>query len=207
MPLEIETKLTIPDIAMLESIATDPRVLPLLEDEFGQIQLSAVYYDTSAGLLSSRRWALRMRREDGCCVTAFKMPGDSRYTRREWQCQTSDLHKAVQFFVAEGAPPELAGEWSWQVRCTAEITRRRGIVKTADGLRAELALDMGTLSADDRIEPVCELELELLEGSEAQLEALTNCFQHWFGLIPQPLSKIARAMALRSEEDDNCRKT
>ena len=60
----------------------------------------------------------------------------------------------------------------------------------------ELSLDSGNMRRIGRSAPICEMELELKTGSEADFDALALTLQDAFSLQPQPLSKLARMMQL-----------
>ena len=59
-----------------------------------------------------------------------------------------------------------------------------------------LALDKGVLMGGGKEVPLCEVEVELKEGSDAAALAFAKVLAEEFGLTPEPLSKIARAQEL-----------
>ena len=61
---------------------------------------------------------------------------------------------------------------------------------------AELAIDGGFLRNGPKEAALHELELELVEGSEEAFHAFAKDLETRFGLKVQPLSKLARAVAL-----------
>ena len=72
---------------------------------------------------------------------------------------------------------------------------------TAEGGIVEVALDQGFLQGGGRVLPLCEVEVELKEGTAAVCDRFADTLASRFGLTPEPKSKFARALALRSEVD------
>ena len=64
----------------------------------------------------------------------------------------------------------------------------------------EAAVDTGEIKAGDRSEPICELELELLEGDSEPLLLLGEEMKARHGLVAGQKSKFARGKALRVEK-------
>ncbi|MFN4148213.1 MAG: CHAD domain-containing protein, partial [Rhodocyclaceae bacterium] len=62
--------------------------------------------------------------------------------------------------------------------------------------RLELALDRGWIASDGRRESISEVEVELIEGSTAELFSLALAFAERVPLAPAPLSKADRGVAL-----------
>ena len=70
---------------------------------------------------------------------------------------------------------------------------------TFPGGTAELALDTGILFGKEKEMPLCEIELELKDGSREALDAFAEAFAAKHGLLPEEKSKFARARALCEE--------
>ena len=84
--------------------------------------------------------------------------------------------------------------------CGARFTR---IAKTLTYGQSvlELAMDTGVLVGADRQIPLCEVEVELKEGSQTDCLAFAHLLEERFGLLPEQYSKFRRALALyRGEE-------
>ena len=62
--------------------------------------------------------------------------------------------------------------------------------------RGELAVDTGSLMREDRRAPLAELEFEYLDGSISAFHTFAAELEHTFRLEKQPLSKLARALAV-----------
>ena len=60
--------------------------------------------------------------------------------------------------------------------------------------------DVGDLTGGENAALLCELELELKHGSEAELAAFARELMETYHLSEQPLSKLQRARALAAAE-------
>ena len=168
------------------------------------IEMETTYYDTPAGDLSARRWTLRRRFEDGRSVCTLKTPAPGG-ARGEWELEMGDIRDAIPELCKLGAPEELvslAENGVIQV-CGARFTRLAGVI-SAEGCTLELALDSGILTGGGRTGPLCEVEVELKAGSDADAVAYAQALARRFGLIPQPKSKYRRALELaRTKENEH----
>lgn len=168
------------------------------------IEMETTYYDTPAGDLSARRWTLRRRFEDGRSVCTLKTPAPGG-ARGEWELEMGDIRDAIPELCKLGAPEELvslAENGVIQV-CGARFTRLAGVI-CAEGCTLELALDSGILTGGGRTGPLCEVEVELKAGSDADAVAYAQALARRFGLIPQPKSKYRRALELaRTKENEH----
>lgn len=203
MATEIEIKLKVPDEQTLNKVLADPSLTQYMRDDFMNRRFVSTYYDTEDGMLSDRRWTLRLRKEGDRSVAAMKtsvsFAGDI-FTRNEWQCEADTIEDAVPVLISFGAPQELKqalkGRKLVEV-CGAEFQRRSNILYMEDGVRLELAGDTGVLYAGDKRMPIIELELELIYGDSSVLPHICDQLIEDYGLTVEKLSKNARAMALR----------
>ena len=194
MGKELELKYRIGDQEQFSSLCD------LLEERYpgnwSQIAMATTYYDTPTGAMGARKWTLRVRRENEDTVVTVKTPA-SGGARGEWECRGTDPVAAVPRLTEQGAPKELEVLLCEGVVpvCGAAFTRRAIPVQTGDTV-VEVALDTGRLFREDRELPLCELEVELKEGSEAECAAFAHALAEKFGLTPEPRSKFARAVSL-----------
>lgn len=159
-------------------------------------EMSAVYYDTADSALSSRKWTLRLRKENGDSVVTFKTAGDGK-TRGEWEYAADSIDFAAETLADLGAPQELTEILAQGVLpiCGAEFVRR-AIVKEQNGTVLEVALDYGRLFRGNREMPICELEVELKQGEETVAVAFALQLAERFGLQEESRSKFVRAVNL-----------
>lgn len=164
--------------------------------EFDSITMETIYYDDPGHHLSTRRWTLRRRMENGqsVCTLKIDLPDGS---RGEWEVYATDIASAIAPLIQEGAPEEIAefAQDGLSPSCGAKFLRKRKIVQTQDG-SAELALDQGVLLGGGTELPFAEVEVELKTGSDAATRELAEKIANEFNLEIQPLSKLRRALAM-----------
>jgi inorganic triphosphatase YgiF len=170
------------------------------------LRLQAAYFDTGDGLLASAGVALRLRREGTRWVQTLKASGADAMTRLEHNAprrERSAALPAIDLTLHQGTPAgerlaallasrpdaELACRYRTDIRRTVRTLRRRGAV-------LELAFDQGLIAAGDASLPVCELEIELLEGSPAALLAVAGEWVQRHGLWLDTRSKAERGTLL-----------
>jgi inorganic triphosphatase YgiF len=167
---------------------------------FSPISMETTYYDTPSRSLSARRITLRRRLENGISVCTLKTPG-SGYSRGEWNVEETEIAAAIPVLCKLSGVVELP---TWLQEglsplCAARFTRQRKILSLPE-FTAELALDRGVLLGAGREQALCELELELIAGSEAALVEYAKNMAAQYGLEPESDSKFRRAMALATGE-------
>lgn len=161
------------------------------------VTMETTYYDTPSGALSRRHYTLRRRLENGVSVCTLKTPAGE-LGRGEWETACDTIEAAIPELCKLGSPtelPALVQEGLIPV-CGARFTRRASAVVVED-TEVEIALDKGVLFAGDREIPLCEVEVELKEGSREQAAAYALALAHQYGLAPEPASKFKRALALK----------
>ena len=163
------------------------------------ISMETTYYDTPSKALSSRFFTLRRRLENGVSVCTLKAPagGDA---RGEWETQCETIEAAIPELCKLDCPaqlPELIAD-GLEAVCGARFTRLCSLVEFGDAV-LELALDRGYLFAGEKQIPLCEIEVELKEGSREQALAYGKILAARYGLEPERGSKFKRALALAEE--------
>lgn len=151
-------------------------------------RLVSVYYDTPEGGLAARHVSLRLRTDEtGRTVQTFKT-GEG-LGRREAEGETAPgrLDLTGPHLLAALPAGELA---RLAPRFTVQV-RRRTFEVTAGGSRVELALDQGEILAAGARAPVCEAELELLDGERRDL----------FALALELAAELPLTLSLRSKSD------
>jgi inorganic triphosphatase YgiF len=199
-PLEIELKLALPaeQVAAFLSLMARRRRTPVKQ------VLHTLYFDTVDFDLGRQGIALRVRRAGRRWLQTLKSEGQRAgglSTREEYETP------AQRGTLDWGRFPEAA-----QARVADDLRERLGIrfetrfVRTAwqiagqGGARIEVALDIGTLSAGDRSQPICEIELELLSGHIDALFALAQTWAQRLDLVPFDISKAERGGRLTHGE-------
>lgn len=209
--LEIELKLTAPADALAtlwqSAIGTRARTTSR--------RLVSTYYDTSDFRLRRRGFTLRVRQDGDKFVQTVKAargaPG-SMMRRGEWSAPVEaaepDLTRLNDPEVLERIGLVIAGEL--QPLFTTDVrrqTRRYRVARgNGAGARIEAAWDRGEVLCDGKREAICELELELLDGSTSALQREAVRLLKSAPLEYQPLSKSERGFALALGERPTFRK-
>ena len=193
MPKEFELKYRADDAAI--------DAIRVHYGDFREISMETTYYGTPSGSLSNRRWMLRRRMENNVSVCTLKTPGGA-HTRNEYEVEAADIHAAIEPLCDLGAPEELKAlvKEGLVSICGAKFTRLAKTLVLED-LTVELALDQGCLTGGEKVLPLCEVEAELKQGTEAAAAAFGEALSVRFGLAPESRSKFARALALANSSE------
>lgn len=178
--------------------ATPAQIAAIREEfeGFREISMETTYFDTPDRRLSPLRWTLRQRMENGASICALKTP-DIGGGRGEWETECDNIASAIPELCKLGAAEELLSltEGGLQAVCGARFTRLARLIETP-GCTVELALDQGALLGGGREEALCEVEVELKDGSESAAVAFAEALAANYGLTAEPHSKYRRALAL-----------
>jgi inorganic triphosphatase YgiF len=166
--------------------------------------------DTKDRAISDAGYALRIREAGKRRILTLKGPplGQAEVHRREEieadldvDALTSEKRRRVS--RARWPEPiksrvsELVGEEPLQPLLYDDIHRTTWTVKLAGQVVAELAYDVGAVSANGKSDAINELEIELKgAGSEADLHALGEKFSSLAALEPESRTKLSRGLAL-----------
>lgn len=180
--------------------------------------LRATYFDTPERRLASEGFVLRIRSEDGDLVQTVKAasgPSTGLFARGEWEKALAEH----QLSLGEDAGPigtlfgpdviERIGPLF-----TTDVDRRVGLCDQL-GARIEIACDSGAVLAGERELPLCEIELELVEGDASALFTLARAIaerckvrlgvesksDRGFRLIDHKLDGAVRADPVRLSRD------
>lgn len=215
---EIELKFQIPADALG---AVRAAVAALPGGEAPPQVLQAAYFDTPDRKLARARAALRVRREDDERVQTLKAAGVNALTRLEdnrtvppaadGQAPWPDLalhegeaRAALMRDLAWNPDTDPQGaQTGLQALYRTDIRRRRARVPvTAAGQTlgtVELALDEGWIEAGTLRRPVCELEIELVDGEPAAVLAAARDWVTAHGLWLDAQTKAHRGDQLARE--------
>lgn len=193
--MEIELKLALDPAAVARC-----RRHPLLAAVKAERQtLRSLYFDTPEFALTRRKIALRLRRVGYHWVQTLKAAAPAigaLSARPEWEAQV--MGNAPDLAVL---PPEalalLAGIDLDRLApvFVTEVKRVTWQVRVGD-TAMEIALDQGEVRAGDRIEPICEIELELKSGPPDGLFAAALDLLERVPLRVDSRSKAARGYQL-----------
>ncbi|TCU58708.1 inorganic triphosphatase YgiF [Novosphingobium sp. PhB57] len=142
----------------------------LFAGEPALIPQHAIYFDTPDHDLSKAGLSLRVRRDGSKRVQTVKADGPSAgmFIRPEWERPVPDDEPIIDHTTPI---PALLGDRIASLSPVFTVDNERRLW-VQDGI--EITLDRGHVIAAERETPVCEVELELKEGSAAALFALAR---------------------------------
>jgi len=180
---------------------------PLLTAPAKVQRLLNTYFDTPALDLKQRRMAVRERLAGEQWLLTVKTAGQSNNglsRRQEWEAPTTPgaLDFAALVDDTELAATLMALRADLKPLFRTDFERHSWVLAHA-GASIEVALDQGhiTVPGTTLSEDILELELELLSGPDAALQALAQALRETpsgvITLTPSDLSKAQRGLALR----------
>lgn len=164
-------------------------------------KLVNIYYETPDLLLRRHDMGLRVRGVDGRFEMTMKTAGKTLgglHQRPEYNVPVEHPVPELARFPADMWPAGLDAarlEQAVKPLFRTDFTRETWVV-TFEQAHMEIALDNGSVDADARSEPLCELELELLDGDVSALLKFTERYILRDGIRQGGLSKAARGYAL-----------
>lgn len=203
MALEVELKLALSP-HHVESLKQQPLFRSGEVKELGTQLLKNTYYDTPEHSLSQNRVALRIREKGEQLIQTLKTSGTSEagmHARKEWEwlLRKPELELGL---LAKAEWPKALQNREIESRLapvfTTNFQRTTWILDSHDKhgqpLKVEIALDLGEVSyqadAETTTDPLCELELELLEGdANGMLCFALDLARH----VPLCISDISKA--------------
>lgn len=179
--------------------ATEPvlsEIAKAFSEEEQIFAMETTYYDAPDKALSSRWYTLRRRMENGRSVCTLKAPVSAR-GRGEWEVECDHIENAILELCKLGAPKNLILLTARGVQpvCGAKFTRTAKTL-VLENCTLELALDKGILFGGGKEIPLCEVEVELKEGTPEACDAFAKDLAARFSLEPEDHSKFRRALAL-----------
>ena len=196
MAIETELKLSLPASA-LGKLRRHPLLAGIKPE---QQRLANTYYDTPDLALKQAKIALRHRTTAWGQLLTVKSaePAAGGLARRsEWEAPS--LPGAFDFSHVDNKPlrkrltalmPQLLPVF------TTDFLRTIWQLEPTAGVRIELAMDRGAVACAGRETPICEIELELLEGPTSALFDLALALQQDLPLHPEVESKAERGFKL-----------
>jgi adenylate cyclase len=203
MSKEIELKLALPKDA-LGALRRHP-LLQGAEKLGNAATLINTYYDTPALALREQRIALRTRKHGRRWLQTVKCAASSTgglSARPEWE---QDFLGAFDFSAVDDKATAQALEAVADTLVPVFTTRfRRETYRLvpAEGVEVLLMLDHGSIDADERSEPICEAELELVSGRADDLFGLACALAEDLPLLPADRSKAERGYRLFGGEPE-----
>ncbi len=202
MPMshEIELKLTLPPKA-LPALRRHPLIAEAPR-EGRTCTLENTYFDTAELELRERRMAVRTRKAGSRWLQTVKCAAESNgglSSRPEWEqpyangsfdfsaIDRDDVRKRL-----EALQPQLVPVF------TTRFKRETCILTPREGVKVLAMIDNGNIEVGEHSRPLCELELELVEGDPQELYALALQLAETLPLTPENVSKAERGYRLFS---------
>ena len=183
----------------LKYAATPEKLAAIFQmwENWEAISMETTYFDTRDDALSAEHCTLRCRMENGVCVCTIKTP-ISGFGRGEWNKNAPWCAETVAQLFAEAGREAIAFDALRPV-CGAKFIRRAKTVELP-GCTVEIALDEGILMGGTQQIPLCELEIEVKDGSEKGAVLWAKSLAAKFDLQPESRSKFRRASLLAKGE-------
>jgi triphosphatase len=178
VPKEIELKLEVPP-ANLPRLARIPRLRALKTPAKSATEIS-VYFDTKNRRLHKKGLMLRVRRVGDRYVQTIKSAGHSDlFERDEWESEIDGAMPDLSLAQGTALEPLLSRKFCRQLKPIFETRVRRKTYPLSSGdSDIALTLDKGEIDTGDRSKPLCEIELELKQGHEAELFEVARELTH-----------------------------
>ena len=190
-PKEIELKLEVPP-ANLPRLAKIPHLRALKTPAKSATEIS-VYFDTENRRLHKKGLMLRVRRVRDRYVQTIKSAGHSDlFERDEWESEIDGAMPDLRLAQGTALEPLLSRKFCRQLKPVFETRVRRKTYPLTDGdSDIALTVDRGEIDTGDRSKPLCEIELELRRGHEAELFEVARELTH----------TVAGQLALKSKSE------
>ncbi|WP_444995452.1 CYTH and CHAD domain-containing protein [Aliikangiella sp. IMCC44359] len=173
------------------------------QGEWKTSRLVNTYFDTENFKLSEVSIGMRIRKTEDRLIQTVKSSGKAigglhQRNEDEVELETNRLDITqitdpyLQILVEEAN--EEDGDF---IACfTTNFDRTTCLLGFSDGTQIEVALDIGTIESGDESMPICEVELELVEGSAEYLFAIGRYLIKELGLTLYNASKARRGYSL-----------
>ncbi|RUO29454.1 inorganic triphosphatase [Aliidiomarina sanyensis] len=166
------------------------------------LKLRNLYFDTPDETLSQERIGLRIRCWNDQCEQTIKLAGLQQGAMSQrpeytvpYQGTVPDLTLFPRSIFGRHLDP-ISLTQSLVQMFTIEFNRERWRFYDGDA-EIEVAVDQGEIISDGAREPICELELELVQGDMSLLERVVSEIEQIIVLRPGTSSKAQRGFALR----------
>ena len=213
MACETEIKYTVPDPAIFEAVTGLTEIAGYSVEDRGIARHTDTYLDTTDRLLFHAKIVLRLRehadhteltfkaRSAPCTEESPEIESDELYRRIEID-QRLDMtsESVISDGIPESPPLDALHERMGDVHLEPSLTvanDRHTLILSGDGASCfELVLDDVTFTGTRGTEHVRELEVESIDGSDAELMAVARWLTDRFGLEPAGPSKYILGMEL-----------
>jgi inorganic triphosphatase YgiF len=186
---ELEIKLTLPP-ETVGQVKKIPLIKAVKKSPKRSTELS-VYFDTDKHKLRKHGLMLRVRRIGNRYLQTIKADGNAGpFERGEWESEIADGEPDLSLARKTPLKPIMSRKLRRQLKPMFETRVHRTVYPIVNrGHLTELAVDKGKIDAGGSSLPLCELELELKSGNEAEL----------FSVARKLLRELPVQLALKSK--------
>ena len=199
---EVELKLEL-NPADIDAVLSSP-ILAAVDGR--KHEQTSIYFDTSDWRLRAADLSLRVRTTGARRTQTVKFEGSGAtglFVRPEWEMPVDGDRPLIGETDCPLRTLIPVGEWQQLSSVFRSVVIRQTRLLTYDGAQIELLLDQGEIVAAGRKTPICEVELELKQGSPNVLFALAKALDQVSPLQLSALSKWQRGMQLLDESTDH----
>lgn len=204
--MEIEFKYRPADDLVADKIFEDEYISKLKLGDFFCVEMRAVYFDTLKGDLMKNKMAFRIRREDDKSVATLKWSGgsvDGLHVREEINRVPDDekmLAKPTIEIFRDDCKIYDKLKKTVQDRTLVPVmetnfTRKRILLDTGRSI-SEFSFDSGEIIAGGKSVPICEIEIEFIDGERDDFIKLGEAVAKRYKLMPGDMSKFERGIKL-----------
>jgi triphosphatase len=195
---EVELKLALDpaDVRRLREAAPLRRARPRVA------RMDGVYLDTDDAELARHGMALRLRSDGGRwmqCLKAGNSGTGGLHSRGEWEFeQEQRLVDLARFRETPLAGLEDTASLHERLHGAFRVTfdRTTWELRPSRDSRLEVALDIGHVAGPHATEPICEVEIECLEGDAGAAFSLAEALMETVTLRPSSVTKAQRGYRL-----------
>lgn len=200
--VEMEMKLTIAHKDLKKLLASDLIVGKTVKGSVAKQELVTTYYDTDAYKLTEAGMAYRIRRNGKkyeATIKTEQASGGGLSARREFNIPLKKQEPVLTGFADLGLEADLeallAGD-ELHMLFTVEVKREVRLLQVTPGTVLEMAIDQGRITAGKQKEKIDEVELEIKDGTKADLLEFTAQLAAKVPVFIEPRSKFARGLHL-----------
>lgn len=200
MANEVELKLSLPEYAVSNMLAMAEQDGAVLGEYQGEpLMLDNQYFDTDDLALNQSHAALRIRKSQHGYKQTLKNKGQAiagLHQRGEWEYEIDQAEIDWSLFPEElKIDPDLKNA----IKPLFKTDFKRHVwIKQFGDSKIELVLDQGLILNQHKQIPLCEIELELLEGTPQDLFAFARELAQQLPLVPCDINKAERGYGLEA---------
>lgn len=200
--VEMEMKLTIERKDLKKLLASELIAARTIKGSVAKQELVTTYYDTASYKLTENGMAYRIRKNGKkyeATIKTEQASGGGLSVRREFNVPLKKETPILCGFAEQGLEADLeellAGEELLKL-FTVDVKREIRLLQITPATVLEMAIDLGKIAAGKQKEKIDEVELEIKEGTKADLLEFTAQIAEKVPVFIEARSKFARGLHL-----------